>query len=66
MKEVLKTIALWIVHIIGLCVLYLVTGFGVAFLHAANISYENSVCCIYGFIIGLICNRYIIWRNNEK
>ena len=61
MKDVIEILCIWIIHIGGLFALYLITGIGIALLKTCGMNYENTACVIYGYIIGIVCNK-IIWR----
>lgn len=65
MKNFIEISLIWITHIFWLLLLFFITSIGLGILKTLGASYENSVCCIYGYITGLVCNK-IIYREKEK
>ena len=64
MKDFIEITLIWITHIVGLLILFAITSIGLGVLKTIGLSYENSVCAIYGYICGRVCNR-VIWRNKK-
>lgn len=59
MKDFIEITLIWITHIFWLLVVFSITSIGLGVLKGIGLSYENSVCTIYGYIIGMICTRVI-------
>jgi len=59
MKDFIEITLIWITHIFWLFVVFAITSIGLGALKGIGLSYENSVCTIYGYIIGMICTRVI-------
>ena len=65
MKDFIEITLIWITHIFWLFILYAITGIGLGVLKAVGLSYENSVCVVYGYIVGTIC-CHITYRKKTK
>ena len=61
MKDFIEITLIWTTHIFWLFVVFLITSIGLGVLKGIGLSYENSICTIYGYIVGMICTR-IIYR----
>ena len=59
MKDFIEITLIWITHIFWLLVVFLITSIGLGVLKEIGLNYENSVCTIYGYVIGMICTRVI-------
>ena len=59
MKDFMEITLIWITHIFWLFILYVITVIGLGVLKGVGLNYENSVCTIYGYLIGVICTRVI-------
>jgi hypothetical protein len=59
MKDLIEITFIWLTHVLWLLVLFAITSIGLGILKGLGLSYENSICCIYGYILGLVCNRVI-------
>lgn len=55
MKDFIEITLIWTTHIVWLLILYAITIIGLGSLKAIGLSYENSVCVVYGYIIGTVC-----------
>ena len=54
MKDFIEITLIWITHIFWLLIVFLITSIGLGVLKGIGLSYENSICTIYGYIIGMI------------
>ena len=59
MKDFIEITLIWTTHIFWLFVVFLITSIGLGVLKGIGLSYENSICTIYGYIVGMICTRVI-------
>lgn len=55
MKDFIEITLIWITHIIWMVLLFAITSIGLGALKTLGLNYENSVCCIYGYILGFVC-----------
>lgn len=65
MKDFIELNLMWLSHIFWLIVLFIITSVGLGILKEIGLNYENSICTIYGYIIGLVCCK-IIYKGNKK
>ena len=59
MKDFFEITLIWTTQIFWLIAVFLITSIGLGVLKGIGLSYENSICTIYGYIIGMICTRVI-------
>ena len=59
MKDFIEITLIWTTHIFWIFVVFLITSIGLGVLKGIGLSYENSICTIYGYIVGMICTRVI-------
>lgn len=59
MKDFIEITLIWTTHIFWLVAVFLITSIGLGVLKGIGLSYENSICTIYGYIVGMICTRVI-------
>lgn len=55
MKDFIEITLIWITHIFWMIVLFAITSIGFGALKTIGLSYENSICTIYGYILGMVC-----------
>lgn len=64
MKDFIEITLIWITHIFWIIILFGITSIGLGALKEIGLSYENSICTIYGYILGMVC--YHICNRREK
>jgi len=57
MKDFIEFTFIWATHIIWMFILFVITTIGIGVLKELDFNYENSVCCMYGYILGLVCSK---------
>lgn len=55
MKDFIEITLIWITNIFWMIILFGITSIGLGALKEIGLSYENSICTIYGYILGMIC-----------
>ena len=55
MKDFVEITLIWITHIFWMFILFGITSIGLGALKGIGLSYENSICTIYGYILGMVC-----------
>lgn len=55
MKDFIEITLIWTTHIVWMIVLFGITAIGLGVLKTIGLSYENSLCTIYGYILGMVC-----------
>lgn len=55
MKDFVEITLIWITYIFWMIILFGITCIGLGALKGIGLSYENSICTIYGYILGMVC-----------
>lgn len=55
MKDFVEITLIWITYIFWMIILFVITCIGLGALKEIGLSYENSICTIYGYILGMVC-----------
>lgn len=56
-KDILKVLLVWVTHLLGLSVLFILLSFCVGLLNGLNFSYNNAVYVLFGYIAANISRK---------